>query len=278
MTQSFSVELQNGLLSGGKVQVQADLREPNGQDEALFNELENMSTGTRVTAFLAELVLRIGYCERPTKKQIAQLSVGDRERLMFAIAARLLGNRFDLVTSCQPCSTVVEVAVRLDQLIALRPEISTLWFKLPSQTGLWSVLCKPLTAEDVENATPHAQAARRSLLLTGVVELKNPEGRKVGSHLLPAECETALETIFAEIDPAAECLAAITCPSCGAETQSLIDGFTTLRSAFGNQQQLYHDIFRMARSYHWSEADILALPLQRRRYYLALAEASGGLS
>jgi hypothetical protein len=278
MTQSFTVELQNGLQSGGKVQVLADLREPNGQDEVLFAEFEHMSSGNRVTALLAELVLRIGDCQRPSRKQISQLSVGDRERLLFATAARLLGNRFDLVTSCEACSTIVEVAVRLDHLIALRPDVSGKEFTLSSHVGPWSVLCKPLTGEDIENAMRQEQAAPRSLLLAGVVELRDPEGRKVAPDLLPAECETALETILAEMDPAAECRAAITCPSCGAETQSLIDGFTILRSAFGSQQQLYQDVYCMARSYHWSEADILALPLLRRRRYLAVAEASGGLS
>jgi hypothetical protein len=278
MTQSFTVELQNGFLQDGKRKGLAELREPNGQDEASFADFENQSAGKRVTAVLAQLLLRIGDYERPNRKQIAQLSIGDRERLLFAIAARLLGQRFDLVTTCQACNTVIEVAVPLDQLIALQPNVPGNTFALASEAGAWSVLCKPLTGEDIENASHQGQGARRSLLLAGVVELKSPDGRKLAPHMLPVECETALETILAEIDPAAECRASITCPSCGAETQALIDGFTILKSAFGSKQHLYQDVYRMARSYHWSEAEILALPLQRRRHYLAIAETSGGLS
>jgi hypothetical protein len=35
------------------------------------------------------------------------------------------------------------------------------------------------------------------------------------------------------------------------------------------------DVHRLASVYHWSEADILALPLPRRRRYLARLDADG---
>lgn len=38
---------------------------------------------------------------------------------------------------------------------------------------------------------------------------------------------------------------------------------------------MLRDVHTLARAYHWSERDILALPLPRRLAYLALLEAEG---
>ena len=38
-------------------------------------------------------------------------------------------------------------------------------------------------------------------------------------------------------------------------------------------RELLRDVHRIARAYHWSERDILALTLQRRLAYLLLLEA-----
>jgi hypothetical protein len=266
---TFTVELHNGLSHKGSVQRLAELRAPNGRDEALFAESQHLLLGEQVTRLLSELVLRIGSCEGPGKDKIACLSMGDRERLLLSVTAQLLGNEIDLVTACGGCKTVMEVPVALDQLIAVPPTVLEAAFQFESETGRWSATCRPLAAADL------AQASRRDVLLAAVEQLANPAGQTVPPHDLPIDCEDALESALASLDPAAECSVALTCPSCDTEITALIDASTLLRTAFGNSQTLYHDIYRMARSYHWSEHDILALPLQRRRRYLALAEAEG---
>lgn len=273
MTQTFTVELQTGLLHEGQYQYTAELREPTGRDEVLFVEGTHHTAIARANALLSELVLRIGTCERPDETQIAQLSLGDRERLLLALSARSLGNQLDLVTRCATCRTLVEIPIRFDEIIALRPQVSGEAFELPSADGAWFVLCRPLTGADVDSA-----ASARDLLLTAVLKLRNPEGRQMTPDALPVACEAAFESVLAALDPAAECSATMTCPGCGETTEALVDGMTMLQSALHSQQQLYDDVFRMANTYHWSEADILDLPLRRRRHYLAIAEAAGGVS
>jgi hypothetical protein len=273
MTQTFTVELQTGLLHEGQCQYTAELREPTGRDEVLFVEGAHRTAGARATALLAELVLRIGTCERPDETQIAQLSLGDRERLLLALSGRSLGNQLDLVTRCATCRTLVEIPIRFDEIIALRPQVSGEAFELPSADGAWSVLCRPLTGADVDGV-----GSARELLLAAVLKLANPEGRQMTPDALPVACEAAFESVLAALDPAAECSATMTCPGCGETTEALVDGMTMLQSALHSQQQLYDDVFRMANTYHWSEADILDLPLRRRQHYLAIAEAAGGVS
>ncbi len=51
-------------------------------------------------------------------------------------------------------------------------------------------------------------------------------------------------------------------------------GYVILQTALGDVRRVYDDVFRMARAYHWSEAEILSLPLRRRRHYLAIAEVA----
>jgi hypothetical protein len=270
MTQSFKVELLHGLVADGRRHRLAELRDPNGHDEAMLAELSNAAPAERVSALVAALVQRIGECERPSADQLLELTVGDRERLLLALAARLLGAELDLVTPCPSCRSLVEIPVRFADLIAVRPEVAADRIELQANDGRWTARCRPPTGDDLPRALRHGT---RRLIVDCLTELIDPAGNRVAGETLPPECEAPMSSALAELDPAAECRVEIACPSCAEAVEALIDGFTILRTAFGGPSRLYDDVYRMARAYHWSEAEILALPLGRRRHYLAIAEA-----
>ena len=76
------------------------------------------------------------------------------------------------------------------------------------------------------------------------------------------------------LDPAAESLIEIECPSCAEPIDALLDGYAILQSGLGGATACTTMSFAWRATYHWSEAEILSLPLRRRRHYLAIAEAS----
>lgn len=117
------------------------------------------------------------------------------------------------------------------------------------------------------------RAARR-LLEACLTALFDAQGRSVSRDALPEECESELAEKLLALDPLAECRIAVACPHCADSFDTLLDGFSLLSDAIGGAAALYGDVYRMARAYHWSEADILALPLAKRAQYLAIAAAA----
>ena len=65
------------------------------------------------------------------------------------------------------------------------------------------------------------------------------------------------------------------CPECGADNRVSIDPYFCLGRV---SQDLFGDIHRLASHYHWSEAEILAMPRWRRQRYLALIDRSRGMT
>lgn len=275
---ALEVELLHGLNDAAGVHRLAKLRQPTGRDQALMSGLAGVPPALGISALIASLMLRIGDRDDPSRDQLLQLTAGDRERLLLALCRHLLGPEADLVVPCPSCRGLCEVQVRFADLMALRPAPSDDRCALAAEDRSWTAWIRPPTGRDLEEAL-HGEAGSARRLLEGcLIELVDPSGRSMPRDGLPQECEAALAEAIAALDPIAECRIGIDCPHCAATFDTLLDGFTLLRTALGDANDLYGDVYRMARSYHWSEAEILALPLRRRRHYLAIAQAEEGPS
>jgi hypothetical protein len=208
-----------------------------------------------------------------------QLTVGDRERLLFACAAATLGDEVDAVAHCPECQELVELAIPARDLIGIpaggfRPqehelveraagEIRRLRFRLP-------------TGSDLEEAAQAARAgpdvAAATLLARCVLQVTDGHGKPVPGPIGP-ELAAALDQAVADLDPAAEAIGEGRCPVCGAVIHGILDGFALLASGLASSDRLLAEVDSLARAYHWSEAEILALPVPRRRLYLDLVHA-----
>lgn len=270
---SFHVELLHGLGGTEGTRRLAELREPTGRDQTVLAEMTAASPARCASALIASLVLRLGDSS-PTTEQLLQLTAGDRERLLLAVSSRLLGAEGDLVASCPACKSLVEVAIRFRDLLSARPTSSDRRCSLAAKDGAWTAEIVPPTGMDLERAIGAGPDGARRLLEDCLTALFDPHGHNVSREALPEECETELAEKLLALDPLAECRFTVECPDCAASFETLLDGFSLLKSALGNADQLCGDVYRMARAYHWSEADILALPLARRAHYLAIAAAA----
>lgn len=270
---SFHVELLHGLGGREATDRLAELREPTGEDQALLAEMDIASPARCVSALIANLVLRLGNAE-PTPDQLEKLTIGDRERLLLAACSHILGAEADLVVSCPGCRALVEAPIRFRDLISVRPAPSASRCSLAAEDGEWSAELTPPTGADLERAMKAGPDAARRLLESCVKALFDVRGHAVSRDALPQECEAELAERLLALDPLAECRIAVDCPHCALRFDTLLDGFALLKNAFGSAHALYGDVYRMARAYHWSEADILALPLAKRAQYIAIAMAA----
>jgi hypothetical protein len=274
MTHSFTVELFHGLWKNGAHQRLAVLRDPTGYDEATIAEMGDATPAKQASKFIAELLIRIGDCEQPTMDDVLALTVGDRERLLLAISARVLGQDLHLVTTCPHCRKIAEISARVPDFIG-PPGPAPDQIDLSAGERRWRARIRPPTGADLQRAAINEPNAARGLLTDCIVELVDPAGQPAAASALPSECESYVANALAELDRMAECSVEIACPSCGEPIEALIDGYTLLRAGLGGAERLYQEVFRMTRAYRWSEAEILSLPLIRRRRYLAAASLEG---
>ena len=73
------------------------------------------------------------------------------------------------------------------------------------------------------------------------------------------------------LDPLVDFTLLITCPHCNQAAQHSLDlGGWALKQLQHMQQQLMLLVHTLAYHYHWSEAEIFAIPHWRRKYYLSL--------
>jgi hypothetical protein len=91
---------------------------------------------------------------------------------------------------------------------------------------------------------------------------------------LPDRVTTAVAAALLDADPCAELTFAFDCVSCGHSWESLLDVPHLVWSELAARaQRLLLEVHLLARTYGWSESDILALSSVRREAYLALVSA-----
>ncbi len=152
---------------------------------------------------------------------------------------------------------------------------------VPGEGGDLRVRFRLPTGADQEHAARLAaadpQAAADSVRDRCVLEVQDPAGRRLDIASNAARIQEPLESAIRRLDPGIETTLALSCPSCGGEVAALLDFGAYLLAELAGGETIYDQVDRIARAYHWSEADILALPFARRRRYLTLI-AEGGLA
>ncbi|MHB1057961.1 MAG: T4 family baseplate hub assembly chaperone [Rhodanobacter sp.] len=201
-------------------------------------------------------------------EELAALPLGRRDALLFELRERLFGAAIDAVATCPQCAAVIEATFRCDDLRLPAPPSSSFEhvaqgtrvpFRLPDSNDL-------LALEQCADT----EAARALLLERCVLDAQSgDEPHEV--HGLPRELQAELAQAMAQADPQADLQLAFRCPDCGHAWQPLFDiaGFLW-QELHAWALHLLRDVDTLAASYHWAEADILALSPRRRQAYLEL--------
>ena len=263
------VTLPHGVWIEGERHQAAELRGPTGADEAFLLELDEASPAARTTALLARCLVRLGPLATVPEEIARSLVLGDREALLLHVHRLVGGGRLQCVLSCpgEACGDPLDVELAVDDL--LLPPYGHASEVHEATCGDEVVRFRLPTGADLEAAVPLAydlQAAARLVLQRCVL----------GPAPLTDELADELAARLAELDPQAELRLAVECPACGLEFSALLDAADYLFRELGWQREsLFREVHLLALGYHWSEADILALPAPKRRLYLELlAEAS----
>lgn len=233
-----------------------------------------------MTRLLAVSVGGIGAVSPLTPDDTADLTVGDRERLLFGLCRASFGPHVELTATCPRCGEVSELQIVAEAAAPPLTEPTLLHYAdYDSEGHGWRISCRLPTGRDqAELAAAAADDIGRAerLLLRRCVVKATRDGEPV-LHLEPdAAMLAAFEEAVRLADPAAEGGADFACSACGARSGILIDAATILRGALMDGRGILLDVHRLARAYHWPERDILDLAGTRRRDYLALIDEEAG--
>jgi hypothetical protein len=268
------VTLPGGVWVGGERRQDAVLREVTGADEASLAELAARSPAARAQRLLERCLVGMAGVAPVPPARIAALTVGDAQALFLHLRRMSFGDTLEGVVACasEACGEKLDFAVRVRELL-VAPYASAAPVHEESIDGHLVRFRLPILEDQAIAASQvreHPGEAEATLLRRCVEAVTNPEGARVEPPWPPALAE-AVATRMADLDPQAEIRLAFTCPKCGHRVAVLLDAANFLLAELtGQARALDEDVHRLALHYHWGEAEILGLPVVRRRKYLDL--------
>jgi uncharacterized protein YjeT (DUF2065 family) len=192
-------------------------------------------------------------------------------RLQALLRIRLAGQptaRLPVVAACGACRAGFEFELELARFIQppgidddppppawASPDGHMLTVRLPRAADLLAWQAQGLSS-----------SAQLAAALVETVDGLPPDA----GFVMPESWAEALAERLAEADPLTAMSVSAACPECGQHGDVAVDLEGLLLAGFARQQrELLHDLARIAQAFHWSEAQILALPAWRRARYLA---------
>lgn len=198
--------------------------------------------------------------------------VGARIAALLRLAS--LSDRSDVLATrlrCpQPsCASEFEIALPIGALVST-PTAGYLDVGLPD--GRTAVVRAPTGADQrtwmqgrYESRREAVSAIVRALIVSGDVSADDDESLAV------------IGTALAEADPLVDFTVSCDCPTCGVAAEIAVDleglALARLRDV---RRSLLMDVHALASAYGWSEAEILALPAERRLRYRELVAGVAG--
>lgn len=258
------VDLIGGLMVDGALRRDVVLKPLTGAAEFLLAELggTGMSHPEKVSAFLSQTVASVG--GQPVDPDA--LCIGDRQHLVRQIGAGMGVDLIWLSGECTGCGETFEIPVKQAEM-PVKPAGEGFPNGTSKVAGKTIPIRVPTGADQAAIAHLEGQAAA-DRLLDRLIDL--PEGTRL-SKKQRVQLEEAIETLSPEV--ALE--VATACPDCEKELRVYVDPYLALNEA---GKGILDDVHVLARSYHWAQAEILALPRRLRQAYLALIDRDRGMS
>jgi len=243
------------------------------EQSLLENSYSENNLADRVSKILSQVVNQIGN-HKVDFDLVKNLCVADRQFLMLQLAQMLGNDHVWLHSDCDNCNEPFDVSVARSQL-PVEPAGQSYPFALAEVQGCKIRLRIPNGA-DQEKITglDDAHAIRKLLQLCIVTLQPKRDFDEFIASLTNSDLEI-IDTALDESSPAV-CASVITqCPVCEASQNVYLDPYQAL---FTDANTLYQQVHMLAYYYHWNEADILALPKSRRRFYLSMIDQARGFS
>jgi hypothetical protein len=198
---------------------------------------------------------------------VRALTVGDRDRLLLELRERTFGGDLRGFVECPGCRAPLELTLQTAALCAVPPG------ERAAEIG-WdrgTARLRAPTVGDLEDAVHAGPAGAYRTLFSACIEARGPEGEALAVADLSDDVRDLLAERLAELDPAAEVLLSLVCPSCAQSFRHCFDVAAFLWSEItAYATRVLREVDALAGAYGWPEEKILAMTAARRRAYLEL--------
>jgi hypothetical protein len=259
-----------------------------GREEELLASSASSNDVTFLMMLLTRCVRRLGTIS-PVAEDIARrLLIADRQYLLLKLREATFGDRVQATVQCpwEACGEKVDIDFSLHDIpVRVSKEKGPLYTRTLSPEAALSgergeeyreVVFRLPTSEDheaISQVVEDNEARALALLLARCIRRLGPlhdPGLEVIRRLSPlAQAEIARH--IEEAAPHVDLTLVAQCLECQREFAVPFDllGFF-LGECKTSRELLYREVHYLAYHYHWSEHDILALPREKRRTYIAL--------
>jgi hypothetical protein len=199
----------------------------------------------------------------------SEWTIGRRDRRLLEIRRETFGDRIDGCAECPACRATLEFELSCARLMELQGSLRPAEQTIEHDGVPW--LMRPPNSRDLAIAAlvPDLHRARTALLAR-CARPAHGDGPDPGELTEPQQA--ALGEALAELDPLAEILIDLDCQSCGHTWQCLFDIATFFWSEIrARGRRLLQEIDVLARTYGWTESDVLRLSDRRRGLYVQMA-------
>jgi len=279
------------------------LQPPTGAEDLRL--MEAWDSDTEVALALAtRLTRRLGQGAdvAPLKLDWREMPITDLDALILRFRQRVIGDRVrsDVICGQPNCGRRIEISFTISEYLKQhqprKPSLGGAWQLDVAEEPGWYRLsertCKNrksvVSANTATCANEHEGIAHAKQEIhfrlpivsdqLAMVTLRNGEAAREFARrcLRPAEAPVRLrrraETVMEAMSPALSSELTGTCPECGSHVAAYFDARRfCIRELRERAFFIYQDIDVLARRYHWSEKDILALPHTRRATYAEFA-------
>lgn len=228
---------------------------------AAWDAAETLRPAERLTALLCAVV-------DGSRDDVAQLSLGQRDRMLVELRERLFGGDISAVHDCPSCRLRLDINLATSELLATSDGPDVIEVRADGLT----LTCRPLRAADLEDAAAAGSLAEaRTLLIARSVLSVDGNGGSLAARELSADVVAAAASALSEADPLADVEISLACEACGAAWTASFDIASYLWEEIDAcVSRILRDVDVLARAYGWSERDVLSLNPRRRLRYLEL--------
>jgi len=201
----------------------------------------------------------------------AELSIGQRDRLLIGLRERIFGPLLNAFAVCPGCGESLEFRLMTSNLLeqcAHAEAGQARMLDIAAGDYRVSIRC-PTSADLIAAAEAESPDSGRDILLERCVESATRGGVPLEKRGMPEDLIEQLEERLAAADPGGEVRLNLVCPACRFAWTAEFDIATYLYAEISAlARQLLEEVGILAAAYGWSEEDILAMPRLRRRFYL----------
>jgi hypothetical protein len=200
--------------------------------------------------------------------------LADAVRMPLASAARAAlgelraraGPEVQTVVACPDCRAVLDVVLAPGELLTASPDPGA----DDATVDVEGVVVRGPTTEDLlvalSSALPSATLRQRCVTWPAGVDPLD----------LPPEVHARVDAAAEELTGASALRVRLGCPECGRDVTAEVDPVALLADRVSDEvRDLLGDVAELAAAFGWSEDEVLALSVARRRAYLDLARGAG---